>query len=220
MKRHPSLVALSHDHQHALVQARRLRCDEVAGFAEFFAHDLVRHFREEEETVFPLLAGVGVEPPELVQALLEHQRIRAGADHPDAALGELLEGHIRLEERVLFETIQRTVPEELLARLLSRRDGGPTWGAATRDLNATVLEWPPGGGTPEHVNAERDVILVVLDGTAELMLDDSPSRAREGDVVVLEKGVRRRVTAGPSGVRYLTVHRRREGLEITPRSTK
>jgi len=157
VKRHPSLVPLSHGHQHALVYAQRLRRGEVEGFVEFFAFDLVPHFRQEEEIVFPLLARVGVEPPELVRALLEHQRIRAGADRPDAALGELLEGHIRLEERVLFETIQRTVPEELLARLLPSRGGGPVCGAATGDLNATLLEWPPGGGAAEHVNAERDV---------------------------------------------------------------
>jgi quercetin dioxygenase-like cupin family protein len=220
VKRHPSLVALSHEHQHALVHARRLRRGEVAGFGEFFAVDLVRHFRQEEEAVFPLLAQAGVEPPELVQALLEHQRIRAVADQPDAALGELLERHIRLEERVLFETIQRTVPEESLARLLPSRAGGPVWGEATSDLNATVLEWPPGGGASEHVNAERDVILAVLEGSVELELDGVPSRARAGDVIVLEKGVRRTVTAGSSGVRYLTVHRRREGLEITSASTR
>ena len=201
MKRHPSLVALSHDHQRALVQARQLRRGEAAGFAEFFALELVRHFREEEEIVFPLLARVGVEPPELLQALLEHQRIRGRADRPDAPLGELLERHVRLEERVLFETIQSTVPEELLVRLLPDGAGGPVWGTAVGDLNATVLEWPPGGGAPEHINAERDVILVVLDGTVELVLDGVPSRAREGDVVVIEKGVRRKVerSAVPDG---------------------
>lgn len=197
------------------MQARKLRRGEVDGFGEFFALALVDHFRLEEEHVFPLLAEVGVEPPELVQALLEHQRIRAAASRPNAALGELLESHIRLEERVLFETIQHLVPDERLAELLPGGLGGPEWGTATADLNATLLNWPPGGGPPAHVNTERDIVLVVLDGTAAIELDDIHSRVKVGDVVVLEKGLRRRVTAGPRGVRYLTVHRRREGIEIT-----
>jgi hypothetical protein len=33
---------------------------------------------------------------------------------------------------------------------------------------------------------------------------------------VVAKGRRRRITAGPRGVRYLAVHRRRDGLGITP----
>ncbi|MGN6170262.1 MAG: hypothetical protein ACTHQQ_19140 [Solirubrobacteraceae bacterium] len=41
--------------------------------------------------------------------------------------------------------------------------GGPVWGAASADLNATVLEWRPGNGPAEHVNEERDVLYVVLE---------------------------------------------------------
>jgi len=214
VKRHPALIPLSHDHHHALVQAARLRRGEVDGFTEFFAVDLARHFRQEEEVVFPLLAEVGAEPPELTQALLDHQRIRAQARRPDALLGELMEAHIRLEERVLFGTIERVVPEERLAELLPSGPGGPEWGTATADLNATLLAWPPGAGTGEHINTERDVILVVLDGTVEVQLDGESRLARAGEVVVLEKGRRRQIKAGPAGVRYLTVHRRREGLDI------
>jgi mannose-6-phosphate isomerase-like protein (cupin superfamily) len=214
MKRHAALVALSHDHQHALAWAARLRRSENEGFAEFYAHDLVPHFRQEEETVFPLLAEVGVEPTELGRALLEHQRIRAGARSPDRALGDLIDAHIRLEERVLFETIQQVVPDERLTDLLPSGRGGPEWGTETSELNATLLAWPAGGGTPAHINSELDVVLVVLDGTAEIENDGTLALARAGAVVVLEKGARRRVTAGPSGVRYLTVHRRRTGIGI------
>jgi quercetin dioxygenase-like cupin family protein len=92
--------------------------------------------------------------------------------------------------------------------------GGPVWGTASEDLNATILEWRAGGGPPEHVNAERDVVLVVLAGSATLELDGEPRAVAEGEVVVLEKGRRRRIVAGPDGVRYVTVHRRRGGLTI------
>jgi quercetin dioxygenase-like cupin family protein len=92
--------------------------------------------------------------------------------------------------------------------------GGPEWGVETEDLNATILSWPPGAGPPEHVNESRDVVLVVLEGSAELELDGEVRTVGAGEVAVLEKGHRRRVVAGADGVRYVTVHRRRGGLEI------
>jgi quercetin dioxygenase-like cupin family protein len=92
--------------------------------------------------------------------------------------------------------------------------GGPVWGTETDDLNATILEWRAGGGPPEHVNAERDVVLVVLAGSATVEVDGEAREAGAGEVVVLPKGARRRIAAGPDGVRYVTVHRRRGGLSI------
>src|SRR5207253_2114885 len=56
--------------------------------------------------------------------------------------------------------------------------GGPVWGTESDDLNATILEWASGEGTPEHVNAERDVALVVLAGTGELLLGGAPRAPR------------------------------------------
>jgi hypothetical protein len=50
-----------------------------------------------------------VEPPELTPALLEHQRIRARAPRPNRELRDLIETHIRLEERFLFQTIDPAV---------------------------------------------------------------------------------------------------------------
>jgi iron-sulfur cluster repair protein YtfE (RIC family) len=96
MKRHPSLIPLSHDHHHALVEARRLRRaaeagdDErraaVAEFLRFFSSETIRHFRTEEELVFPLLVGQDGDGSELlVRALLEHQRIHALAARSSAS---------------------------------------------------------------------------------------------------------------------------------------
>jgi uncharacterized cupin superfamily protein len=93
--------------------------------------------------------------------------------------------------------------------------GGPVWGTATEDLNATILQWGPGAGPQgEHVDQERDVIVVVLAGSLELELDGEPRTIPAGDVAVVEKGRRRRLTAGPDGVRYVTVHRKRPGLSV------
>jgi mannose-6-phosphate isomerase-like protein (cupin superfamily) len=238
LKRHPALVPLSHDHHHALSQARRLRQAGEAGdvayadvFLRFFRAETTRHFREEEELVFPLLLGHGEAPPEpLVRALVEHGRIRALAvtlsRAPDEEtmreLAVMLTEHVRLEERVLFELVQTNVPEHVLRKLalgprtLTSGEGpGPVWGTESEDLNATVIVWPPGGGVPDHVNEQRDVLFVVLEGDLALDIDGARHRLRAGDAIVIEKGHRRGVEAGPRGARYLTAHLRRGGLQIS-----
>jgi mannose-6-phosphate isomerase-like protein (cupin superfamily) len=93
-------------------------------------------------------------------------------------------------------------------------DRGPVWGVETEDLNATILEWPPGADLAVHVNDECDVLLVVLAGSVGVEIDGEPNDAGAGEVVVIRKGSARRIRVGPEGTRYLTVHRRRRGLAI------
>ena len=80
---------------------------------------------------------------------------------------------------------------------------GPLWGTETDDLNATLLARPPGGGTDEHVNDERDVLVVVLAGSATVTLDGEPHGVGAGRALVVEKG-----PAPP--------HRRRPGGRALP----
>lgn len=156
MTRHPTLVPLTHDHHHALAAARGLRLAASSGdparleesarsFLDFFARDTLTHFHEEEEIVFPLLLERSEEPPEeLLDVLVQHVRIhglatrlRAGleqgslAPRDATALAELLQAHIRLEERRLFPLIEQTVEEERLNGLrlsARRRDAAPSLG--------------------------------------------------------------------------------------------
>ena len=93
---------------------------------------------------------------------------------------------------------------------------GPVWGLESEDLNATLLAWRPGEGTPEYVNDEGDVLVLVVDGSGEVDVDGERARLRAGQLVVVPKGARRRIDAGPNGIRYVTVHRRRGGLGIAP----
>jgi hypothetical protein len=87
MKRHRTLVPLSHDHHHALVEARRLRCGAegpgsstaASAFLRFFASETVCHLRAEEELLFPTVVDFPEAHEPIIQALLEHQRIRARA---------------------------------------------------------------------------------------------------------------------------------------------
>jgi quercetin dioxygenase-like cupin family protein len=241
VKRHPALVPLSHDHDHALVQARRIvraadtaeTASVAAELSRFFHHVTVRHIREEEEALFPLVADSDDARPLIVQALLEHQRLHAlvarleGAPEDGAIareLGHLLQAHIGFEERELFPLIERLVGSELEfpdrdgeTEGGSDRAGGPVWVEASEDLNATVLVWAAGQGPPPHVNGERDVLIVVLDGSATLLIDDDERELVRGDILVVEKGRRRAITAGPEGARYVSVHLRRPPLQIQPR---
>jgi iron-sulfur cluster repair protein YtfE (RIC family) len=180
MKRHPALIPLSHDHHHALVEARRLRraadrdddpAPVAAAFADFFAAVSVPHFREEEETLFPLVAARDEARPLVVEALLDHQRLHAlvaelrrSSDVRPAMreIGELFEAHVRREERELFPLIERLAAGRLeFSRPLG---GGPVWGQASDELNATLLAWGAGEGPAEHVNDERDVLVFLVDG--------------------------------------------------------
>ena len=92
--------------------------------------------------------------------------------------------------------------------------GGPVWGAASADLNATLLEWPAGRGPAEHVNEERDVLYVVLAGSVTLTVDGDVRELGVGEAMIVEKGSRRALVAGRDGARYLTAHVRRGGLEL------
>lgn len=259
MKRHPSLVPLSHDHHHALVEARRLhRAADGDGeearagaesFLRFFSQQTLRHFREEEERLFPaLIDGEDAAGELLVRALLDHQRIHAQVGRLERALAageaepklmrelaELLEAHVRLEERELFPLIEDRAPDALEGLdLVAAREAappfvvdlsapsghGPLWSTETEDLNATLLAWPAGAGPVEHVNSERDVLLVLLAGSATVTVDGEANEVQRGEVVILEKGRTRAIEAGPDGVRYVSAHLRRGPLQIAPRGPR
>lgn len=98
--------------------------------------------------------------------------------------------------------------------LLGGDGRGPLVGVASEDLNLTVLAWPAGHVVIEHVNAERDVAYVVVDGAAELTVDGATVTLAAPAALVVAKGSSRELRAGPEGVRYVTVHRVRGGLSL------
>jgi hemerythrin-like domain-containing protein len=153
MKRHPALIPLSRDHHDGLVQAVRLRRAAADGeasarlaaareFVEFFRNEERVHLRDEEEELFPLLLRhVQSQPAPLREARVQHVQLEGFArklhiavtagsvdrETLDAA-GELLDAHIRLEERQLFPLIEQLVPDHELRRL----------GLASRDVTCAV----------------------------------------------------------------------------------
>ena len=154
MKRTPELRTLSEDHHHGLVQARQLRratdADEadsaeaaVKGFLDFWQKDTALHFRKEEEVLLPVMARYGgdVSRQPLVEMIEDHARIRGLVMQlSDEAIGgnvrletlhevgERLEAHIRLEERVVFPLIEESLSEAALTELAARlevKEAGP-----------------------------------------------------------------------------------------------
>ncbi len=98
--------------------------------------------------------------------------------------------------------------------LLAAAGTGPVFGMATEDLNATVLAWPPGHEVTEHLNAELDVLLVVLEGSVVVTVSGREHSASAGHALLVRRGARRRIRVGAEGSRYLSVHRRRGPLQI------
>jgi quercetin dioxygenase-like cupin family protein len=93
---------------------------------------------------------------------------------------------------------------------------GPLWGLASEDLNATLLSWPAGDGVAEHVNDDRDVLVVVIAGAGVVSVDGREQRLQAGHALLIPKGTRRGIRAGANGMRYLSVHRRRGQLQVQP----
>ena len=100
--------------------------------------------------------------------------------------------------------------------LLGRSGTGPLWGMASPDLNATLLAWPPGQGVQTHVNAELDVLVIVLAGDGRAIIDGATHTLAPGSAILIPRATRRAISAGDTGLRYLSVHRRRGPLQIQP----
>jgi quercetin dioxygenase-like cupin family protein len=97
--------------------------------------------------------------------------------------------------------------------------GGAVWSLPHGgDLDANLVRLPAGGSIGEHVNELLDVLLVVRSGSGELIVDGRRHPLRPDTVVLLPHGTRRALSAGPDGLGYLSVHRRRPAM--TPRPAR
>lgn len=103
----------------------------------------------------------------------------------------------------------RPPTEPVVADLLAPSGRGAAWSATSADLNVNLVIWPPGGGVETHVNAERDVLWVVLEGAGEATVDGVVHPVAAGWAALVPKGAERAMRAGPEGIRYVSAHRRR-----------
>jgi len=140
-RRHESLIPLSREHQYALMLCLRIHRGLIEHGAEtkwlkmkagqsvlFFEGELVKHFQAEEEFLFPpmreLPGALGI----IDELLVEHGKLRGLIDqlrqievHSLAAtlkeFADILEAHIRKEERELFPIYEQQASPETILRV-------------------------------------------------------------------------------------------------------
>ncbi|WP_377269836.1 cupin domain-containing protein [Peterkaempfera sp. SMS 1(5)a] len=94
--------------------------------------------------------------------------------------------------------------------------GGALWRLAEpgRQLDANLVRLPPGHRVGAHREPELDVLLLVVEGSGALDDGVEIQQLTGGTLVWLPQGSARELAAGPDGLAYLTVHRRRPGMQI------
>ncbi len=154
----------------------------------------------------------------------KHLRDEFEADHPGSFGWEYLAREPR-DWRIRITKLASTPPPRVLASTaaLAADAGEPDVSGAVwklqvrdRDLDANVIALPPGGVIASHVGPDLDVLLHVIAGSGELMSELETVALEPGALVWLPRRSRRQFTAGPGGLRYLSVHQRRQALVLQP----
>jgi mannose-6-phosphate isomerase-like protein (cupin superfamily) len=83
-----------------------------------------------------------------------------------------------------------------------------------RQLDANVLNLPAGQTIGTHVEPDLDVLLVIVAGSGTMVTEAGLLTLGPGELVWLPHGSVRSLAAGAEGLAYLTVHRRRPGMQI------
>lgn len=135
IKRHIALQPWSKDHHHGLLLGWKIKKgfslgidpERIKKYTDWFwENHLIPHFATEEQFVFPIL---GNDNPLVQQALEEHKQLQFLFEKEDAIsdtlsqIETLLNNHIRFEERVLFNAIQKIANEKDIQILNKAHNG-------------------------------------------------------------------------------------------------
>jgi iron-sulfur cluster repair protein YtfE (RIC family) len=146
VKRHKSLHILSHDHHHGLILAQLIKKgspqyknlpNTTEGKKDysikFYYDELIKHFDDEENILFPVVNGKDDEMDNFIEdIIIEHKKIKQLINQLESdedventldELGNILELHIRKEERDLFMKIQEILTEDELSALENQLTG-------------------------------------------------------------------------------------------------
>ncbi len=145
------------------------------------------------------------------------------ADHPGGYGWEYLEKgpqvwRIRISKLTSTPLPRILVNTNDLTPAASPDATGAVWRleARERDLDSNVIALPAGGGIDAHTGPDLDVLIHVLSGGGHLTTETGTVELFPGALLWLPRRSRRQFTAGPEGLRYLTVHRRRQALVLEP----
>src|ERR1039458_274051 len=114
--------------------------------------------------------------------------------------------------RVLADTRQLAADSE------APDAAGAVWklGMRQRDLDSNVIRLQPGATIDSHVGPDLDVIVLVLSGDGQVGTELGTVGLHAGALAWLPRRSRRQISAGPQGLTYLTVHKRRQALALDP----
>ncbi|MCK0144769.1 hemerythrin domain-containing protein [Arenibacter sp. F26102] len=134
IKRHQALQPLSRDHHQGLLLSWKIRTgfakgisvDRIKNYTDwFYKIHLIPHFKEEEKYIFPILGNDN----ELVKkAIVQHRRLdrlfNSSLELKKSLnlIEEELEQHIRFEERVLFNEIQKVATKQQMESFLEHHE--------------------------------------------------------------------------------------------------
>jgi uncharacterized protein (DUF2249 family) len=151
----------------------------------------------------------------------KHLRQEFDRDHPGTYTWEYLESgpvwRVRIGRRgdadlprVLADT------RDFSANRSTGDAAGAVWklDVSQRHLDANIIYLQAGTEILSHTGPDLDVLLHIVDGGGELATDAGVLPIAAGSLVWLPRRSRRSITAGPAGLRYLSVHPRRPALTI------
>ena len=151
-----------------------------------------------------------------------HLREEFEADHPGSFGWEYLtreprNWRIRITKRTSTPLPRILVDTTDIAADVGEPDvTGAVWKlqARERDLDSNIIALLPGGMIEAHAGPELDVLVHVLAGSGHLITEKDTLDLEPGALLWLPRRSRRQFTAGPAGLRYLTVHQRRQALAL------
>lgn len=154
----------------------------------------------------------------------KHLREEFEADHGGSFGWEYLARDIR-NWRIRITKLTSTPLPRILASTtgMAAATGEPAASGAVwkleirdRDLDSNVIAIPPGGAIDAHAGPDLDVLIHVLGGSGTLTGERGTLHLEPGALAWLPRRSIRQLSAGPGGLRYLTVHRRRQALVLDP----
>ncbi len=150
----------------------------------------------------------------------KHLREEFDADHPGSYGWEYLDKGPQVW-RIRITKLTSTPLPRILANtndFITDTAAGAVWRleARERDLDSNVIALPAGGRIDPHAGPDLDVLIHVLSGGGSLTTETGTVELLPGALLWLPRRSRRQFSAGPDGLRYLTVHRRRQALVLEP----
>lgn len=154
----------------------------------------------------------------------KHLREEFESDHGGSYGWEYLSRDIR-NWRIRITKLASTPLPRILASTsgLAAETGEPLVSGAVwklevrdRDLDSNIIAIPPDGVIDAHAGPDLDVLIHVLGGSGTLTSERGTLDLGPGVLAWLPRRSMRQLSAGPRGLRYLTVHRRRQALVLDP----